>query len=401
MSKHFAGLLLLSAVCVPNSICGQDPFRAHVRPTDPLTPAEEQKSFQLPPGFEIQLVASEPDILKPLNMAFDARGRLWITESTEYPYPAPPDRKGRDNIKILEDTDGDGRADKITTFADGLNIPMGIYPYLDGCIAYSIPFIWHFRDTNGDGVADKRTKLYGPMGYERDTHGMNNGFTRGFDGWLYACHGFNNQTTVKGKDGHVVTMHSGNTYRMRLDGSRIEQFTHGQVNPFGMAIDPLGNLYTADCHSKPIYQLLRGAYYPSFGKPHDGLGFVPPMMNHLHGSTANAGIVFYAAENFPNAFRGNIFTGNVMTSRVNRDSLVYRGSTILAKEEADFLTSKDPWFRPVDIQLGPDGALYVADFYNKIIGHYEVPLDHPGRDRARGRIWRIVYTGDAKESKPA
>ena len=127
MSKRVAGLLLLSAVCVSNSIWAQDdPFRAHVRPTDPLTPAEEQKSFQLPPGFEIQLVASEPDILKPLNMAFDARGRLWITESTEYPYPAPPDRKGRDNIKILEDTDGDGRADKITTFADGLNIPMGL-----------------------------------------------------------------------------------------------------------------------------------------------------------------------------------------------------------------------------------------------------------------------------------
>jgi putative heme-binding domain-containing protein len=195
-------------------------------------------------------------------------------------------------------------------------------------------------------------------------------------------------------------MNSGNTYRMRLDGSRIEHYTWGQVNPFGMVIDELGNLFTADCHSKPIYQMLRGAYYPSFGKPDDGLGFVPPMMEHSHGSTAIAGIAVYDAPNFPPAFQHNLFTGNVMTSRVNRDSLVYHGSTILAREEPDFLTTTDPWFRPVDVQLGMDGALYVADFYNRIIGHYEVPLDHPGRDRESGRIWRIVYTGkDAPQTK--
>lgn len=378
-----------------------DPFKTNVRPTPWLTPDEEQRTFELSPGFEIQLFASEPDILKPMNMAFGDDGRLWLSNSQEYPYAAPPDRPGRDSIKVLEDTDGDGRADSITTFADGLNIPIGLYPYGDGVIAFSIPNIWHFRDTDGDGTADERIKLYGPFGYDRDTHGMNNAFLRGFDGWLYACHGFNNVTEVSGSDGHTVKMQSGNTYRMRLDGSRIEQFTWGQVNPFGMAIDPLDNLFTSDCHSKPIYQLLRGGYYPSFGKPHDGLGFVPPMMDHLHGSTAIAGIVFYTGENFPEEYRGDIFTGNVMTSRVNRDSLEYHGSTILAHEEPDLVKTSDPWFRPVDVQIGPDGALYVADFYNRIIGHYEVPLEHPGRDRTSGRIWRIVYTGDASDSRQA
>jgi putative heme-binding domain-containing protein len=230
---------------------------------------------------------------------------------------------------------------------------------------------------------------------------MNNAFRRGFDGWVYVCHGFNNETTVAGTDGHTIKMQSGNTYRMRLDGSRVEQFTWGQVNPFGMAIDPLGNLFTADCHSKPIYQLLRGGYYPSFGKPHDGLGFVPPMMDHTHGSTAICGLVFYAGANFPPEYHGNTFSGNVMTSRVNRNSLVYHGSTILAHEEPDFLSTTDPWFRPVDLRMGPDGALYVADFYNRIIGHYEVPLDHPGRDRSRARIWRIVYKGNDPATKPA
>lgn len=395
-------LVVLSGLLGVSPAVGQDqdPFAAGVRPTDPLTPEEERATFRLPPGFEIQLVASEPDIFKPLNMAFDAKGRLWVTDSTEYPYPVPLNQPGRDSVKILEDTNGDGRADKVTTFADGLNIPIGIYPYEDGCLVFSIPYIWKLRDTDGDDIADERIKLYGPMGYERDTHGMNNSFSRGFDGWLYACHGFNNHTTVSGADGHTIQMQSGNTYRMRLDGSRVEHFTWGQVNPFGMTFDALGNLFTSDCHSKPIYQLLRGGYYPSFGKPDDGLGFVPPMMDHLHGSTAIAGIASYTGENFPPEFRGNIFTGNVMTSRVNRDSLQYAGSTITAIEEPDFLSTTDPWFRPVDVQMGPDGALYVADFYNKIIGHYEVPLDHPGRDRYRGRIWRIVYTGNAAGTKP-
>ncbi|MCZ6793376.1 MAG: hypothetical protein O7J95_07165, partial [Planctomycetota bacterium] len=386
-------LLVLAMPLLPGTAAGQDPFAAHVRPTDPLPPEAERQTFRLPPGFEIQLVASEPDIMKPLNMAFDSRGRLWVTDTCEYPYAAPRDRKGRDTIKILEDLDRDGRADRITTFADGLNIPMGLQPYGNGVIAWSIPDISYFEDTDGDGTADRRTKLYGPLGFERDTHGMNNSFRRVFDGWIYACHGFNNLTTVSGADGHNVEMQSGNTYRMRPDGSRIEQFTWGQVNPFGMAFDPLGNIFTADCHSKPVYRLLRGGYYPSFGKPHDGLGFVPQVMEHQHGSTAISGVALYASGNFPAEFHGDIFIGNVMTSRVNRDSLVFHGATVEARKKPDFVITTDPWFRPVDLRIGPDGALYIADFYNRIIGHYEVPLDHPGRDRFRGRIWRVTYKG--------
>ncbi|KAA5540925.1 c-type cytochrome [Roseiconus nitratireducens] len=374
---------------------GNDDFKSFIRSTEPLTPAEELATFVLPPGFEAQLVAAEPDIGKPMNLAFDTRGRLWVTSSVEYPHPAP-EGEGHDTIKILEDTDGDGRADKITTFADGLNIPIGLYPYGDGVICYSIPNLWYLRDTDGDDVCDQREVLYGPFDYSRDTHGMCNGFTRGLDGWLYACHGFNNQSTVAGRDGHQVTMHSGNTFRVRLDGSRIEHFTDGQVNPFGMAMDPAGDLFTADCHTKPISLLLRGGVYEGFGKPHDGLGFVPNVMDHLHGSTAIGGIALYHDNVFPDVYRGNAFGGNVMTSRINRNSIQHIGSSVQAREEPDFLISGDSWFRPVDLQIGPDGAMYVADFYNRIIGHYEVDLDHPGRDRFRGRIWRIVFNGGAE-----
>jgi putative heme-binding domain-containing protein len=159
-------------------------------------------------------------------------------------------------------------------------------------------------------------------------------------------------------------------------------------------------LFTADCHSKPVYQLLRGGCYPSFGKPDDGLGFVPPMMEHLHGSTAICGLIAYTDSKFPAEYHGNYLSGNVMTSRINRNRAEYHGSTIVAREMEDFVVSKDPWFRPVDIILGPDGAIYIADFYNKIIGHYEVPLTHPERDRHRGRIWRIVKKEDGSAASP-
>lgn len=377
-----------------------DPFAAQVAKTDPRTPEDERKAFHLPPGFDIELVAAEPEIHKPLNIAFDAKGRLWVTETVEYPFPVvKPGVKPRDALKVLSDFAADGRARSVVTFADGLNIPIGVIPVDDGAIVHSIPQILHLVDTDGDGRADRRDVFYATFAFA-DTHGMTNAFTKGFDGWIYACHGFSNTSTVSGSDQKKIVMQSGNVYRMRPDGSHVEYFTHGQVNPFGLAFDPLGNLFSCDCHSRPIYQLLRGAYYPSFGKPDDGLGFGPEMMTHDHGSTAISGIVYYSADHFPKTYQDTIMIGNVVTNRINFDRLEKHGSTLLAIPQADFLVSDDPWFRPVDLEIGPDGAIYVADFYNRIIGHYEVPLTHPGRDRERGRIWRIVYRGEGGERKP-
>lgn len=391
--RILAGSLCLCAGPTVLQAQNADPFEDFIRKTDPLTPAQEQKAFHLPPGFEIQLVASEPEIGKPMNLAFDEKGRMWITQSREYPFPAPSDQPARDTIKILSQFQLDGRAVNVSTFATNLNIPIGIYPYKGGAIAFSIPYIHYYQDTDGDGKADKEDVILGRFGFDRDTHGLTSAFRRGYDGWIYADHGFNNNTTLTARDGSSITMNSGNCYRFQVDGSKVEQHSWGQVNPFGLMFDPLGDLWSADCHSSPVYVLLRGAYYPSFGKPDDGLGFGPHVITHQHGSTAIAGMVYYAATNFPAEYRANTFIGNVMTCRINRDSYVEHGSTRPGKEEPDFLRCDDPWFRPVDLQLGPDGAIYIADFYNRIIGHYEVPLDHPGRDRERGRIWRIVYTG--------
>lgn len=391
--------LLMTLLAAPQLFSGPP-----VAPTDPLTPQQQRAKFKLPPGFEIQLVAAEPDIQKPMNLAFDAKGRLWVTHSVEYPFAAADSEKSQDALTILDGIGPDGRATKATKFADKVNIPIGVLPLPSGneAIIWSIPNIWKLTDTDGDGKADKREILYGPFDFV-DTHGNQNAFRLGNDGWVYACHGFRNSSKIKlrGEGPVVLEMQSGNAYRFKTDGSAIEQISWGQVNPFGMCIDSRGDLFTADCHSKPITMLLRGGHYDSFGKPDDGLGFAPITTSNDHGSTGIAGVVAYSSNHFPREYTGSMFVGNVVTNIVHRDTVQWRGSSPWVEKPEDFLTCEDWWFHPVDLQLGPDGALYIADFYNSIIGHYEVDLKHPRRDRHRGRIWRIVYTGkDQKNAAP-
>jgi putative membrane-bound dehydrogenase-like protein len=395
------------------------------------TPEEERAAFHLPPGFEIQLIAAEPELQKPLNVAFDTRGRVWVTGSTLYPWPArrdalgeviatfdknwgdnglafrasstPPEppENGLDTVRVLSDFDSvTGRAKKVTVFADGLNIPIGVLPLPraagakgDTVLVYSIPAIWRLTDTDGDGKADRREKLYDGFGF-KDTHGMSSSYWLWLDGWVYGTHGFANKSEVQTvATGEILTVESGNTYRFRPDGSRFEFVTRGQTNPFGLAFDARGDLYTADSHSKPVYLLVPGGYYEGINKEHDGLGFAPAITTDDHGSSAIAGIAAYSATQFPAEYRGNLFNGNPVTRKINRDRLDWVGSTPVAARQPDFLTSDDPAFRPVQVKLGPDGALWVADFYNPIIGHYEAPLTHPSRDHGHGRLWRIVWRG--------
>ena len=374
----------------------EDIYAEHVRTSRFQTPEEERQSFMLPEGFEVTLFASEPDITKPINMAFDEKGRLWVTQSSEYPIAAG-EGGGKDRITILEDTDGDGKADKITDFANDLNIPIGIIPIKNGAIAYSIPNVYKMMDTDNDGKADQREVLLGPFEH-KDTHGMVNNLFRGFDGWIHASHGFSNISVVAGKDKDSIKMVSGNTFRFRMDGSRVEKTTDGRINPFGSDYDEMGYHYSADCHTLPIYQLIWGGNYTQWGKKEPNMGFAPTMMDYGLKSTALSGLVYYTDDQFPEEYRNSFYSGDVVTCRISRNTMEFHGSTPKAIAQDDFLVSKDPWFRPVDIKIGPDGAMYVADFYNRIIGHYEVPLDHPGRDRVSGRIWKITYKGNHRKT---
>ena len=412
--------LFLSSI---NGISGEAPD-AKVRSAE-----EQRRSFHVPPGFEIQLVASEPDIGKPLNLNFDARGQLWVSSTTAYPWPAARDAVGKpiesfkrdwdanylafraasappvpleygpDRLHVLSDFGPDGRARKSRVFADGLNIPIGVVPLPrekaakgDSVIAFSIPAIWRFTDLDGDGRADERRRLYSEFGF-KDTHGMASNFTYWVDGWIYGTHGFSNRSEVRDASGRLTVVESGNTYRFKPDGSQFEPWSWGQSNPFGLAFDQRGDVFTADSHSKPVYLIQPGGYYEGIGKNHDGLGFAPAITSDDHGSSAIAGIAVYAATQFPAEYRGNLFNGNPVTGRVNRDRLEWTGSTPRAIRMPDFISSTDPAFRPIQVKLGPDGALWISDFYNPIIGHYEVPLTHPARDRAHGRIWRVIWRG--------
>ena len=457
--------LVLFAVTTP-AFAAADNVRGDNPDSPPSTPDQERASFHLPPGFEIQLVAAEPEIQKPLNITFDGAGRLWVTGSQMYPWPAGTDAAGQtipgyekafadiasafhvgdkapqphrdalDTVRVLSDFDENGRAKTIRVFADGLNIPSGIQPLPhgspaiakaygllpnfdpnpamqkkapigdrhighapkgDSAIVYSIPNIWLLTDWDGDGFAKSRIPLYGTAGY-LDTHGGMSSFLYWIDGWIYGTHGFRNHSEIHDLNGRVTVLDSGNTYRFRPDGSAFEIYTHGQTNPFGLTFDPLGNFYTADSHSKPVYMLLHGGYYEGIGKRDDGLGFAPHITEDGHGSTAIGGIAYYADNKFPEEFRGNTFIGNPVTRRVNRDSLEWHGATPTAIRQPDFIVSDDPWFRPVQVKLGPDGALWIADFYNAVIGHYEFPLADPRRDHKHGRIWRVVYRGEKKDA---
>lgn len=376
------------------------PRTGFIAPAGPLSPEEERATFVLPPGFEAQLVASEPEIAKPMQLAFDERGRLLVSTSTEYPLGAPEGEAPADRIMLLEIDGATGRAAKVSVFAEGLNICSGIEALPGGrVIVANAPDILLLTDTDGDGASDTREVLY--TGFARDdTHELPNSFTWGIDGWLYGLQGHVNVSDVKDKQGATVRIAHGGVYRLRADGSRIEPWARGMSNPWGLAFDRAQEAYGSDCESRPIWHLVRGLPYQGFLQEEDPLGFAPHVTEDPHGASGFAGLVYYSADAFPAEYRDCLYLGNPITGRIHRDRPGVAGATRPMARQEDFLVSSDPWCRPVDVELGPDGALYVADWYNRIIAHVEVDLAHPERDKSRGRIWRIVYRGKDAAAQP-
>jgi putative membrane-bound dehydrogenase-like protein len=372
--------------------------------TPALAPADAQKAFTVPEGFEVRLFAAEPDVINPVAMTWDERGRLWVVELYEYPMGAAPGTKPRDRIKILEDTDGDGRADKVTVFADGLNLATGIQVGYGGVFVGQAPDLLFLQDTNHDDVADTRTVLMTGFGLE-DRHELLNGFTWGPDGQLYMTHGVFTHSRVKIPEASAPGVEvTAAVARFQPRTKKFEVFADGTSNPWGVDFDRYGNAFVSACVIDHLFHMAAGGIYVrQGGTPANPYSYqlLPSIVDHKHHMAAYAGIQVYQGNQFPKEWQGEVLFGNIHQSAINHDHLVPNGSSFKAEAQKDFLTTTDGWFRPVSEQVGPDGALWVMDWYDKYPCYQNAQADPEGVDRERGRIWRVVYTGKKTGAKVA
>ncbi len=364
------------------------------------SPADAQKLFNVPQGFEVRLFASEPEVVNPVAMTWDERGRLWVVELYEYPM-GKPGEKGRDRIKILEDTDADGVADKVSVFADGMTLATGVLVANGGVYVGETPNLWFMEDTDGDGRADRKTAVLTGFGQE-DRHELLNGFTWGPDGQLYMTHGV--FTLSKAKDpnnpnAEPVVLTAG-VARLDPKTRKFEVFAEGTSNPWGVDFDAKGNAFVSACVIDHLFHLAPGGIYNrQGGQPpfHYAYGELPSIVDHKHHMAAYAGINIYQGSQWPAEWKGAALHGNIHQNALNIDRLTPSGSSFKASKwngSGDFLTTKDGWFMPVNIQTGPDGALWIMDWYDRYPCYQNANADPAGVDRERGRIWRVVWTGD-------
>lgn len=380
----------------------------------PLSPEESMKLVQLPIEFEMELFASEPMIINPMAMAWDERGRLFVIETVDYPNEVRTEG-GNDKIKILEDTDGDGKADKVTVFADNLNIPTSIMAVNGGILISMAPDFIFLKDTDGDDVADVREVLMTGWG-KSDTHAGPSNLKYGFDNKIWGVLGYS------GFNGEVSgRRHSfgQGVYRFDPSGDNLQYLGNTSNNTWGLGFTEDFETFISTAngqHSvyfsmannylkRPIFQ---GSANTVHGiDSHYDMPHLTPFLRQVdwHGSyTAAAGHNFYTARSFPEKYWNRIAFVAEPTGRVLHNAIINPdGSGYKEKNGFNILASSDEWFSPVHAEVGPDGALWVADWYNFIIQHNPTPRGfengagnayiNPLRDSKHGRIYRIKYKG--------
>ncbi len=343
--------------------------------------------MSVPEGFAVELVAAEPDIINPVAMTFDERGRIWITESLEYPRQSPG--PGRDRVKVLEDTDGDGRADRFTIFAEGLNIPSGIAVGYGGVWVANAPDILFLRDTDGDGRADQREVVVTGFGRD-DTHELPNSLTWGPDGWLYGLNGVFNRSVVEQRGRRFDFTCA--LFRIHPRTREFQLFAQGTSNPWGVAWNTDGSAFVSACVIDHLWHLSETGYYIRQGGPY------PPhtwpmhsIVAHKHQKAAYCGIHFFDSDAYPSEYRQRLYMGNIHGGAINVDTLTRDGSTWHGESAPDFLVAHDAWFMPVVQKTGPDGSLYVLDWYDRYHCYQDARRDPDGIDRGKGRLYRVRY----------
>jgi glucose/arabinose dehydrogenase/HEAT repeat protein len=359
---------------------------------DPTDPEIERKTFKIADGFEVNLFASEPMIAKPIQMNWDPQGRLWVASSSQYPQIKPGEAPA-DKVIVLEDANNDGVADKSTVFADGLLIPTGVLPGDGGVYVANSTEVLHLKDTDGDGKADQRRVVLSGFGTE-DTHHIIHTFRWGLDGRFY----FNQSVYIHS---HVETPHGvkrlngSGIWRFRPESGDFDVFSRGMCNPWGHAFDDWGQSFGSDgAGDGGVHYVFPGSAFPW------AIDYERVLQGMNPGSPKFCGLEIVGGRHLPNDWQGNAITNDFRANRVVRFQISDRDGTFVSKQMPDVITSTDVAFRPIDVKMGPDGAIYIADWYNPIINHGEVDFRDPRRDKSHGRIWRITAKGRAVVEKP-
>ncbi len=391
---HLALMLVLATSAAAQEVIPH----AQDRPPGPaLSPAEAISKMKVPEGFAVELVASEPDLVNPVAFTFDEKGHIWVAESLEYPRKQAG--KGEDRIKVLEDTDGDGKADKFTIFADGLNIPSGIAVGHGGVWVANSPDILFYPDADGDAKPDGEPQVV-VTGFGRDdTHELPNSFTWGPDGWLYGLNGVFNRSRVKYSEANpnYKTDHPGwdftcALFRIHPVTREFQVFCEGTSNPWGVAIDGEGSFFVSACVIDHLWHLVETGYYHRQGGPYPPFTWkIDSIVKHKHQKAAYCGIHWFDSDAYPEQYRRKLYMGNIHGNCINVDSIKRDGSTYAGSGEPDFLTANDAWFMPVGQETGPDGSLYILDWYDRYHCYQDANRDPKGIDRLKGRLYRVRY----------
>ena len=356
-----------------------------------LTGEEAIQSMTVPPGCRVNLFASEeqfPALANPVQMAFDTRGRLWVASWPNYPERLPLSKVG-DSLLVFEDTDGDGRADKCTTFLDDLNCPTGFQFYRDGVLVVQAPDVWFVRDTDGDGKADWRERVLNGLD-SADSHHTANALALDPGGAIYLSDGVFHRTQVETALGPVRNQDAA-IYRFEPRASRFETYiAYGFANPHGRVFDSWGNDLVTDATGNNTY--FGGAFSGRIDFPdkHSGMR---EFWNRP--SRPCPGTGWLTSRHFPDEFAGNFLNCNVIGYQgIFRVKVRYEDSGLWGDTiEPGLVQSKDPNFRPTAVGVAPDGSVYFLDWHNPIIGHMQHHLRDPSRDHIHGRIYRITYEG--------
>jgi len=372
--------------------------------------------FEIHPDFEIELVAKEPVVFDPVDLEFDEKGRAFVIEMPAYPFPEIESR-----VVLLEDKDGDRVFDKRTVFAEKLGMGTSILPYQGGLLVTAPPNLLYVKDTDGDGSADQREVVLSGFAVGNPQHNYS-GLTYGLDNWIYAADGGNSGEVYWPGDEQNIIPVRGNDYRFKLEEKQFELIGKSSGG-FELTMDDWGNIYENHNLRHISHLVLPGRYIDNLpvSPPHtlenisqhdeNGMARIYPIgeqvtrVNHPEQSgyfSGACGITFYGGDAFPEGFNDNVFVADVVLNLIHRDIIAKDGASMAARRGRDrieFLASRDRAFRPVNMTVGPDGALYLLDMHREVIEHPEWIPDEIEKDldldagKDKGRIYRIVPKG--------